>query len=136
MSKRLLTKNEIDDIVSFIKPNPSIPKLIADSVVMNNKNLLISQLENQLIYPDKISHLKETIQYYYFTSIIQPGESVGVIGAQSIGEKQTQTSISHDEKIIIKKNNKIINTSIGDFIDYEMLTNSKMIIEYLICSIL
>ena len=52
--------------------------------------------------------------------MIQPGESVGIIAAQSLGEKQTQASVSYDEQIIIKKNNKVIKTSVGEFIDNEL----------------
>jgi hypothetical protein len=41
-----------------------------------------------------IPQLKNMIEKQYNDSIVQPGESVGVISAQSIGEKQTQTTLN------------------------------------------
>jgi DNA-directed RNA polymerase subunit A" len=48
---------------------------------------------------------------------IDPGEAVGVIAAQSIGEPGTQMCVSYDEKIIIKHKNKIRIVKIGNFVD-------------------
>ena len=92
--KRYLTKDEISDILSFIKPQKGIPIDTANSVVKKNKQDLTDQLVSQMVYPDIIPELKKRIEYYYMTSLIQAGESVGVISAQSIGEKQTQTTLN------------------------------------------
>ena len=93
--KRVLTNYEIEDILSFIKPQPGIPVDTAMSVVKANKQLLRDQLlKGKLIYPEMIKSLKDMIEYQYNETIIQAGESVGVIGAQSIGEKQTQTTLN------------------------------------------
>lgn len=92
--KRYLTKDEISDILSFIKPQKGIPIDTANSVVKKNTQDLRDQLVSQMVYPDIIPELKKKIEYYYMTSLIQPGESVGVISAQSIGEKQTQTTLN------------------------------------------
>ena len=91
--KRFLTNDEIESIISFIKPQQGIPVETADIVVKNNKNSLRKQLITQKIYPEMIPELANMIEQQYVYSNIQTGESVGVIGAQSIGEKQTQTSI-------------------------------------------
>jgi DNA-directed RNA polymerase beta' subunit len=51
---------------------------------------------------------------------VQPGEQVGIIAAQSIGEPATQmtlNSVDWDTKIMIAKNGKIITPQIGEFID-------------------
>ena len=118
--KRLLTKYEIESIVSIIKPQLGIPIETAASVCNANQQLLKDQLKNQLIYPDMIPILQQSVSKQYFSSLIQTGTSVGVISAQSIGEKQTQTSVVYDEKIMIKRDNKIIITTIGEYIDNEM----------------
>jgi len=51
---------------------------------------------------------------------VQPGEHVGIIAAQSIGEPSTQmtlNSVDWDTKIMIAKNGNIICPQIGEFID-------------------
>lgn len=88
--KRNLTEDEIVYILDFIKENQYIPSKIAEQICENNKNRLIKQLTNIQIYPELIDELKEEIKNYYKKSLIHAGESVGVLCAQSIGEKQTQ----------------------------------------------
>lgn len=120
MSKRKLTADEIEYILSFIKPQHGIPPDTANFIAESNKEKLRKQLVHQLIYPDAIEPLKNMVEKQWVSSRVQAGESVGVIGAQSIGEKQTQSSVVHDEKIIIKVNNNIITTTIGEYIDNEI----------------
>ena len=51
---------------------------------------------------------------------VQPGELVGIIAAQSIGEPSTQmtlNSVDWDTRILIAKDGKIITPQIGEFID-------------------
>ena len=92
--KRYLTINEIENILSFIQPQAGIPIETATSVVELNKKLLRDQLKSQQIYPAMLDSLKSMIEKQYMDAKVQPGESVGVIGAQSIGEKQTQTTLN------------------------------------------
>ena len=94
MPKRLLKPTEIEDILSTIKLPGSIPNDSADYVMESTKNDLRDQLRSQKIYPHLIPILKEQIEKEYFTSLIQPGESVGILSAQSIGERQTQTTLN------------------------------------------
>ena len=54
---------------------------------------------------------------------VQPGEQVGIIAAQSIGEPSTQmtlNSVDWDTSIMIAKNGIIITPKIGEFIDSYM----------------
>ena len=55
---------------------------------------LLYQLNSIKIYPKKISHLHSAIIENYYNSIVEPGTMVGVIAAQSIGEKQTQSTLN------------------------------------------
>jgi intein/homing endonuclease len=67
------------------------------------------------------------IEQQYMETKIQAGESVGVIGAQSIGEKQTQTtlnSVDYTDKILYVLNDKAIVEPIGKMID-ELLEKNK-----------
>lgn len=98
MLKRKLTKQEIELLISDIKPQKGIPNEIALSIVKYNKENIRKQLLNQEIYPKLILSLKKMISKQYRQSLIDPGESVGVLSAQSIGEKQTQTTLDSFHK--------------------------------------
>ena len=59
---------------------------------------------------------------------VQPGEQVGIIAAQSIGEPSTQmtlNSVDWDTKVMIAKNGEIICPEIGEFIDAHLTANAK-----------
>jgi hypothetical protein len=117
MNKRKLTLEEIDFVLDFIKPNKSIPEETALSVTKIQKDELRKQLINQEVNPKIIPELKTEIEKNYMSSLITPGESVGIICAQSIGEKQTQNSVSCEAEVLVKYNNKIKRIKIGEFID-------------------
>ena len=121
---RFLTENEMEDIIDFIKPNKNIPTETANSIVRIAKEKLRSQLKKQQIYPEIIPELKKQLEKDYNESMIHPGESVGILAAQSIGEKNTQNtlnSIDWAEKIIYSKNNNMIVEPIGKMIDNLLL---------------
>ena len=117
---RLLNDKEIMNIIDFIKLNNKLPPETAKSIVNNHKNRLIKQLKNQKIYPELIPELKKQLELNYIKSLICPGESIGILAAQSIGEKQTQNSIDYDEEIVVKYNGEIKKMKIGLFIDQYM----------------
>ena len=80
--------------------------------------------------------LKELILINHMKSWVQPGDQVGIVAAQSIGEPATQltlNSVDYDTKIMISKNGKIITPEIGEWIDQyyeETLLRKKEIIQY------
>lgn len=128
--KRLLTAYEIQDILSFIKLNKSIPKDAAIAIVKNNKKRLQKQLTGQLIYPEIIPQLKLELEKQYMTTLIQPGENVGIIMAQSIGEKQTQmvlNSVDWTDKILYSINGTVKVQPIGQMIDQLLKNNPENI---------
>lgn len=91
---RLLTSDEIENIIDFIKPQKGIPIESAISIVNINKERLRKQLRKQMIYPEIIPKLKEKLEATFQKSLIQPGESVGIICAQSLGSEQTQNTLN------------------------------------------
>lgn len=91
---RVLSPKEIEDILDFIVPQEGIPKDTAMSIVERNKDGYRKQLKTVKIYQAVIPKLKEKLRRDYMASLIQAGESVGIIGAQSIGEKNTQTTLN------------------------------------------
>jgi DNA-directed RNA polymerase beta' subunit len=94
MTLRALTNEEIEFILDFLKPNRAIPPETALSVLNSFKRRLTIQLKKQKIYPEIIPELKEQLKKNYVESQIHPGESVGIICAQSIGEKNTQSTLN------------------------------------------
>ena len=132
-NKRFLTKLEIENIISFIKPQKGIPQDSALIVVKHNKDKLYKQLKTQQIYPNMIPSLKEMLRKQYIQSLIQSGHCVGVIGAQSIGEKQTQStlnSVDWYEKVLYIKDNKTYVESIGKMIDNLLEENKENVKHY------
>lgn len=129
MNKRKLTSEEIECLLDFIKPNKKIPPETAESVVMLTKKRFRKQLVDQILYPEVIPQLKVLLEKNYLESLIDPGTSVGILCAQSIGERQTQNSVSYEAEILLRKNHKVLKTTIGEFIESEM-KNGENVFEY------
>ena len=113
-----LTDKDIEWVLDFIVPNPCIPKDTAVFLVENQKKLLRKQLESIKIYPKLLPTLKKEIRKNFFASQIQPGESVGCVTAQSIGEEQTQKTLntfhkagSADRQPVVSKFEELLNAT-------------------------
>lgn len=89
-----LTSEQIEYILDFIKINKAIPEKTAQSIVNKQKKDLRKQLEAIECHPDDIEELKQEITKHYYSSLITPGESVGIITAQSFGEANTQNTLN------------------------------------------
>jgi DNA-directed RNA polymerase II subunit RPB1 len=95
---RPLTSQEIDyilvDVASFF-PN-YLPVDIKYSYIRNIIQNLRLQLEKEKVHDHfkDIASIKKEIERYVALSNIEPGEGVGVICAQSIGERQTQLTLN------------------------------------------
>lgn len=127
---RLLTELEIENILDFVKPQEGIPLDTAMSVVNANKERYRSQLCTQMVYPEIISCLKDTMRKDYQNSLVQAGDSVGVIVAHSIGQKNTQTtlnSVDWVEKLLYTKDGNTVVEEIGQMIDRILGKNSDTI---------
>jgi DNA-directed RNA polymerase subunit A" len=127
---RLLTEEEIEFIIDFVVIHPGIPIETSLSIVRNTKNTLRNQLSTCEIIPDIIPQLKAQIEKDYRQTLLQPGESVGILAAQSIGERNTQltlNSVDWNEKLLYINNGNIIIEPIGKFIDRSLKYNSENI---------
>ena len=84
---------------------------------LSPKELLVKKRFNK----SALTVLLENVVLNYKKSIVHPGEMVGVIAGQSIGEPTTQMSLTKNEaiKVMEKKdgNVHIISTTIGEFCD-------------------
>jgi DNA-directed RNA polymerase beta' subunit len=85
---------------------------------------------------DAFEVLMEIIVVGHMKAWVQPGDQVGIVAAQSIGEPATQmtlNSVDWDTKIMIAKNGEIQTPAIGEWIDQyynDCLENKKEIIQY------
>jgi DNA-directed RNA polymerase II subunit RPB1 len=94
-SKRLLTKLEIDDILSVtFLAIPGKDKRVRDSFVNSTVNAIMEDLSKELVYPSIIPEIKKEIVKQVIGSMIQAGDMVGVTAGQSIGQPVTQCTLS------------------------------------------
>lgn len=91
-----LSVEQIDDIISNIFPPTHHPKYLPND--LNNHKRMVNDIRKELelieIHPEIIHELTRHIKARIMSSKVEPGESVGVICAQSIGEKQTQMTLN------------------------------------------
>lgn len=71
----------------------------------------------------------QNIYKKFYKSIVQPGEGVGAIAAQSISEPTTQLSVDYDTSVIVKEHGKMKCVKIGKYIDDMMSTNEHKLID-------
>lgn len=85
------------------------------SIHLSSKNLIYRYKFNKVAF----DHLIKTIFITFMKTRVSPGENVGIIAAQSIGEPATQMSVSCSECIIIfdNKHHKMLNLTVKEFID-------------------
>jgi DNA-directed RNA polymerase beta' subunit len=89
-----LTQEKINYIIDKCIWNSNIPKNIAAYINNSHISVLQRELKTIKINPEKLERFEQFIITKYNTSRITPGECVGIIGAQCIGEKQTQTNLN------------------------------------------
>ncbi len=131
---RPLTQSEKDWCTDFIVPFKAIPPETAQSIVKQHKADLLAQLDNVVLKPECLEEYKAQLEKYYRECIITPGESVGVISAQSIGEKNTQStlnSVDWTEKILYTKNKAAFVEPIGQLIDNLLSASNPKDVEHI-----
>lgn len=120
-------KKELLDLIPLSK---SIPHNAAVSFQKRTQRVLLKQLEGIQLHPSKFSEFKQIVAEKYRKSLISPGESVGVVCAQSIGQMNTQMTLNSfhhagiseaamtagvpkfQELLSATKNPKIVNSSV------------------------
>jgi DNA-directed RNA polymerase beta' subunit len=91
---RKLDEEEIDFMVDYIHPRPHIPFDIEDRICKLRKDPIISQLADIEICDEMIPLLKNELELRFYQTLMSPGECVGIIGAQSMGEFSTQATLN------------------------------------------
>lgn len=91
---RYLSSVEIDEIVASCQFSYNLPKEVVEEIRNKQDNVLKTQLQTIKISASCFQEFKAYISQKYFMARACPGECIGIIGAQSIGEKQTQTTLN------------------------------------------
>jgi hypothetical protein len=91
---RFPTKEELSFLTNFLKPLPGLPSSIAKAVAKNQRQELRRQLQDVQIYPEILPELKKQLEVEYLRAQVDPGKSVGALASTSIGERNTQGSLS------------------------------------------
>jgi DNA-directed RNA polymerase beta' subunit len=91
---RYLSEEEIESVLDFIKLRPKIPRDIEERIYRLRKDPLAKQLRNIQLREEFLPELKEELEKKYYSTLMTPGECVGIIGAQSMGEFSTQATLN------------------------------------------
>ena len=123
-----LIENVFKQLEQIYFANPNLLFKVLYFYYLSPKDLLFNKRFNR----KALEILLETIILSYKRAIIAPGEMVGMIAAQSIGEPTTQltlNSVTYETLIIVRNRDGIIKkVSIGEFIENKIKIASK--IEY------
>jgi DNA-directed RNA polymerase II subunit RPB1 len=93
--KRTLTEKEKNWVIRDLgKDFRLVSPIIQLKMIQKHKDMVKAQLDSIEIYPEILPDLKKEIHKSFYESIVSPGENVGVLCAQSIGEKQTQSTLN------------------------------------------
>lgn len=90
-----ITEEIAEDLLSFIKNRKNIPIDVEKSIVERQKLFFKKQIIGRNIYHKAYDKFKEILEEKYNSFLLQPGETVGIICGQCIGEKTTQSSLNN-----------------------------------------
>lgn len=124
-----MTNKELNDTASLKRLDEITCKNVFAFAMYEHLSPKISIFEHNL-NKEQFDLICDKIINSFNKAAVQPGEMVGIIAAQSIGEPVTQltlNSIDWKDRIIIKNKNKIFITKIGKFIDQFMINDSNII---------
>jgi DNA-directed RNA polymerase beta' subunit len=91
---RKLDEEELEFMVDYINPRPHIPVDVENRICSLRRNPIINQLKKVEICDEIVPLLKIELETRYYKTLMTPGECVGIIGAQSMGEFSTQATLN------------------------------------------
>lgn len=89
-----------------------------------------AKLEETEVTKKELDLLIEEAKKSYSKALVEPGEAVGTIAAQSIGEPGTQMCIDFNEPIIFSTNKITEIKKIGEFVDELIRQNIHFVMEH------
>jgi DNA-directed RNA polymerase subunit A" len=106
--------NDIKKELILLEETGAIPRSdLPDNLVEH----LQGELEKITTTKSQWKEIVKETALAYNQALVEPGEGVGTVAAQSIGEPGTQMSIPPDEKVIIRRGETSDLVSIGKFVD-------------------
>lgn len=112
-----VNQREIDKEIDKLLESGEISQVTLNQLRSKLKELQLTKKELKKIIDETVKEYKR--------ALVEPGEAVGTVAAQSIGEPGTQMSLAGDELVLIKKGGYTDIVPIGEFID-EFIMNSKI----------
>lgn len=95
MSEKIIIDDKlINFLLDFLPKKKKIPEKIENKNYENNFNDLHSKLIGKTIYKSVVNDLKKELMIKFYSTRIQAGEPVGIISAQTLGERLTQTKLN------------------------------------------
>jgi DNA-directed RNA polymerase subunit A' len=91
---RKLSNEELEFMVDFIQPRTCIPEDVEFRICELRKSPILQQLEKVEVCDELVPVLKQELEIRYYKTLMAPGECVGIIGAQSMGEFSTQATLN------------------------------------------
>lgn len=119
--KRFLTTKEKQEIINIVKvPKQDKHDEARIELQRHFRTNLLKQLDNVKLRPSAIPKYKQELQKIFLRSLISPGEMVGILCGQSIGEPCTQMSVDYETQVLVQFPNHgcIKAFKIGDFVEY------------------
>lgn len=89
-----IQRKQITSLLSDIQPLKTLPSKTANCIHVNIINNLTEQLIGKSIDTRCLPELKRILTRSYYKCLAPYGEAVGVLCAQSLGEKQTQSTLN------------------------------------------
>lgn len=89
-----INEEEILFLLDFIPRKKNLPSKIEEYQYNLNYNKFYFKLKGKKIYKILLPKLKEELMKQFYNSLISAGEPVGIISAQTLGEKLTQTKLN------------------------------------------
>ncbi len=121
-------KDTMKDIVKYLPEkdfNWKLYKIVFKSF-LSCKRILKEYRMSKAVFDSIILMIKDKM----LSSLVNPGEMIGIIGAQTLGEISTQltlNSVTYETEIIVRDSNKKIRKyQIGDFIEREIRRSEKV----------
>jgi len=118
----------MNDIVYYLPEkdlNWKLFRIIFKSFI-STKRILSEYRMNKIAFDDLLLFMKEKM----ISALITPGEMVGIIGAQTLGEISTQltlNSVTFETEILVRTSNKKIKKiKIGDFVNENINISNKV----------
>ena len=94
-------------------------------VFLSPKQIIRKHRLNRAAFERVVAEIRKT----FYDSVAHPGEMVGIVGAQSLGEPSTQLSSLRSSRMIVSSSESVFDGPIGDFIDELMNKNPDRVVD-------